>query len=90
MDRRFRITCSDEEKPDLLKAVEYLDSRMREIRDSSKVIGVERIAIMAALNISHELLSARVGSLDVVEFQRKMRSMAAVIDETLAAQNELF
>lgn len=63
---------------------------MREIRDSGKVIGVERIAIMAALNISHELLTASVGGLDAVQFQRKMRSMAAAIDEALAAQNELF
>ncbi len=57
----MRIACSEEEKADLLKAVEYLDSKMREIRDGGKVIGVERIAIMAALNIAHELLTMRAG-----------------------------
>ena len=57
----MRIACSEEEKADLLKAVEYLDGKMREIRDAGKVIGVERIAIMAALNITHELLTDAPG-----------------------------
>jgi len=90
LERNFRIACSDEEKADLLKAVEYLDRKMREIRDSGKVVGVERIAIMAALNITHELLSVRVGGFDVGEFKRRMQRTMAAIDEALAAQNELF
>ena len=86
----MRIACSEEEKADLLTAVEYLDSKMRQIRDASKVIGVERIAIMAALNITHELLTMRLGGFDVGEFKRRMQSMTATIDAALAAQNELF
>jgi cell division protein ZapA len=86
----LRIACSEEEKADLLKAVEYLDSKMRQIRDASKVIGVERIAIMAALNITHELLTMRLGGFDVGEFKRRMQSITATIDAALAAQNELF
>jgi cell division protein ZapA len=73
-----------------LKAVDYLDRKMREIRDSGKVVGVERIAIMAALNITHELLSVRLGGFDVGEFKRRMQRTMAAIDEALAAQNELF
>jgi cell division protein ZapA len=73
-----------------LKAVEYLDRKMREIRDAGKVVGVERIAIMAALNITHELLTMRLGGFDVGEFKRRMQSMTATIDAALAAQNELF
>ncbi len=59
MGREFRVTCPDEEREELLQAVAYLDKKMREIRDSGKVVGSERIAIMAALNITHELLTAR-------------------------------
>ncbi len=59
MGRDFRINCPDDEREELLKAVTYLDKKMREIRDSGKVIGSERVAIMAALNITHELLIAR-------------------------------
>ncbi len=74
----------------MLKAVEYLDRKMREIHDAGKVIGVERIAIMAALNITHELLSMRLGGFDVGEFKRRMQNITATIDAALAAQNELF
>ncbi len=59
MGRDFCITCPDEEREELLKAVAYLDKKMREIRDGGKVLGSERVAIMAALNITHELLIAR-------------------------------
>jgi cell division protein ZapA len=63
---------------------------MREIRDTGKVVGVERIAIMAALNIAHELLTIHLGGFDVGEFKRRMQTTIATIDAALAAQNELF
>jgi cell division protein ZapA len=90
LDRSFRIACTEEEEAGLRQAVEYLDSRMREIRDAGKVTGHERIAIMAALNIAHELLSVRVGGFDLGQFKRRMQAMAAAIDEAVSAQNELF
>ncbi len=91
MGREFRVSCTDEERRDLLKAVDYLNSKMREIRDTGKVIGVERIAIMAALNIAHEYLSTRMdGGFDVGEFKRRMLSMQATIDQAVNGQDELF
>jgi cell division protein ZapA len=87
---RYAEQFSQAEQADLLKAVEYLDRKMREIRDAGKVIGVERIAITAALNLTHELLTMRLGGFDVGEFKRRMQSMTATIDAALAAQNELF
>lgn len=90
LGRQFRVACTDDEKQELQKAVSYLDAKMREIRDSGKVIGVERIAIMAALNMAHELLSVRVGGVDLGEVRRRMTEMRTRIDEVLAAQDELF
>jgi len=91
MGREFRVSCTEEERRDLLKAVDYLNAKMREIRDSGKVIGVERIAIMAALNITHEYLSTRMdGGFDVGEFKRRMSSMQATIDQAMNGQDELF
>jgi cell division protein ZapA len=91
MGREFRVSCTEEERRDLLKAVDYLNAKMREIRDTGKVIGVERIAIMAALNITHEFLSTRMnGGFDVVEFKRRMLSMQAIIDQAMNGQDELF
>jgi cell division protein ZapA len=91
MGREFRVSCTEEERRDLLKAVDYLNAKMREIRDTGKVIGVERIAIMAALNITHEYLSTRMdGGFDVGEFKRRMLSMQATIDQAMNSQVELF
>ena len=91
MGREFRGSCTEEERRDLLKAVDYLNGKMREIRDTGKVIGVERIAIMAALNITHEFLSTRMnGGFDVGEFKRRMLSMQAIIDQAMNGQDELF
>ena len=91
MGREFRVSCTEEEQKDLLKAVEFLNSKMKEIRDTGKVIGVERIAIMAALNITHEYLSARTaGGFDVGEFKRRMNRMQATIDQAIEGQDELF
>lgn len=90
LDRKFRIACAEEEEAGLRQAVEYLDRKMREIRDAGKVTGHERVAIMAALNIAHELLTMRVGGFDMAQFKRRMHAMAATIDEAMSAQNELF
>lgn len=91
MGREFRVACPDGEQNALLDSVTYLDKKMREIRDTGKVIGVERIAIMAALNIAHEFLSTRVaGSFDIGEFKRRMNSMQAQIEQAMADQDELF
>lgn len=90
LGRQFRVACTEDEKQELQKAVSYLDAKMREIRDSGKVIGVERIAIMAALNMAHELLSVRVDGVDLGEVRRRMSEMRTKIDEVLAAQDELF
>jgi len=56
MDKEYCISCPAEERSNLEGAARYLDSKMREIRSSGKVIGADRIAVMAALNITHELL----------------------------------
>jgi len=91
LDREFRVACPEDERAELLEAVSYLDKKMREVRDTGKVATVERIAIMAALNITHELLTTRLGiGFDMGEFKRRISSMQATIDATLAEQDELF
>ena len=59
MDKEFRVACSENEREALLESARFLDKKMREIRDSRKVIGTDRIAVMAALNIVHELLQSK-------------------------------
>lgn len=56
LEKQYLVACKDEERDELLASAELLNSKMREIRDSGKVIGVDRIAVMAALNLAHELV----------------------------------
>ena len=55
LGKEYRIACAEEERDDLLESARYVDQKMREIRDTGKVVGMDRIAVMAALNIAHEL-----------------------------------
>jgi cell division protein ZapA len=91
LDRELRIACPEDERGELLDAVAYLDKKMRDIRDAGKIASVERIALMAALNITHELLTTKVGKgIDLADLKRRMNSMQTAIDEALAEQDTLF
>jgi cell division protein ZapA len=81
MGREFTVSCTDDERPGLINAVNFLDKKMRDIRDSGKIIGVERIAIMTALNLSHELLNSKSGNVDVGDFKRRITQMQDDIDK---------
>ncbi len=89
LGRTFKVACSKEEEPQLLAAAQYLDSKMRDIRENSKVIGVERIAMMAGLNIAHELLS-QGGASREPEYREKLHALENILDQTLADQDVLF
>ena len=90
MGREFRVACPEDEQKGLLEAVDYLNKKMSEIRDNGKVIGLERIAIMAALNIAHELLATKVGGFDIAQLKRRMESMKTMLDQAMHDQSKLF
>ena len=91
MGRNYRVSCPDDEREALLAAVGYVDKKMTEIKAASKVSGTERIAVMAALNIAHELLSVKIGSgFDIAELKRRMNSVQSKLDQALSQQDSLF
>jgi cell division protein ZapA len=90
MGREFRVACAPDEQKALLQAVDYLNAKMQEIKDQGKVTGMDRVAIMAALNISHEFLTTRFGNFDVSDFKRRMASIEATLDQAMADQEKLF
>jgi cell division protein ZapA len=91
LGRSYRVSCSDEEREALLQAVSYLEAKMNEIKLAGKVAGTERIAVMAALNIAHEMLSMRLGDgFDMGEAKRRIASIEATLDAALAKQEKLF
>jgi len=59
LGRDYKFACKESERAELVEAVAFLDRRMREIREAGKVTGAERIAVMAALNIAHEMQRAK-------------------------------
>lgn len=87
LDRDYRISCAPDERNDLRKAAELLDDKMKEIRDA-QVVGLDRIAVMAALNITHELLMASK-NLNVQQDQsQKLTLLTEKMDKEIQAFND--
>ena len=78
LGKEYPIVCPQNEEHDLLIAARYLDDKMRQIRDTGRVFGAERIAVMAALNIAHEL----------IQLQQQNRMLSAGLSERLSAMHE--
>ncbi|MGI9292285.1 MAG: cell division protein ZapA [Gammaproteobacteria bacterium] len=75
MEKEYQVSCKAEERAALLDSAELLNVRMREIRDSGKVTGLDRIAVMAALNMANELLNYR-GQGEALESDAALRLQA--------------
>jgi len=91
LGRTYRVACEDDERESLMQAVAYLDGKMNEIRKAGKVMGAERNAVMAALNVAHELLSMRLGGgFDLGQAKRRISALESKLDEAIAKQENLF
>jgi cell division protein ZapA len=91
LGRTYRVACEDGEREALLQAVAYLDAKMNEIRKAGKVMGAERIAVMAALNVAHELLSVKLGGgFDMGRAKRRLSDIETQLDAAIAKQEKLF
>ncbi|GLS24908.1 cell division protein ZapA [Marinibactrum halimedae] len=82
LGKDFQVACSEEERDDLLRAAHQLDHRMRKIRNAGTVIGMERIAVMAALNLSHDLLQAHQEQSQMDD--QMLKRMSDKIDDALS------
>lgn len=90
LDKEYLVTCPDDERDDLLASAELLSSKMREIRDSGKIVGIDRIAVMAALNLAHELLDQRNRKQDIqVNVGARIRNLQEKIELALNKGNQL-
>ncbi|WP_010489359.1 cell division protein ZapA [Pseudomonas sp. S9] len=85
LDKEYCINCPQNERANLEGAARYLDAKMREIRSSGKVIGADRVAVMAALNITHELLHKQ-NDLDqqTSSTREQVRDLLQRVDNALA------
>lgn len=90
LEREYRINCPDGAEEELRESARFLDQKMTEIKDASsnagKVVGTDRIAVIAALNITHQLLAN--GRLDR-QFEHNLKQIHARIDEVLEQDQQL-
>lgn len=90
LEKEYHVVCAENEKEALLDSAHYLHSKMKEIRDSGKVVGTERIAVMAALNMAHELLQQRGRKEDYSQvFGNKMRALQDKIEVALHKSKQM-
>ncbi len=92
LGREFRVACPEGEEKQLLASVDYLNRKLKEVRDTGKVSGNERIALMAALNIAHEMMSKDgkgiAPAFDASPYRRRILAMQETVDSALAADQE--
>lgn len=89
LERDYQVACPPEEREALLNAADYLSKEMAEIRDSGRVVGMERIAVMVALNLAHQYLDADSGRSDISEeATRRIAKLRLDVDELLPAQTD--
>jgi len=90
LEKEYQVACPVEERSDLLDSAEYLNGKMREIRDSGQVVGLDRIAVMAALNLTNELLKLRQqGTSMETDVGNRLRLLRERVESALAAGQQM-
>ena len=86
LDREYLIACTPDERPGLIAAAAYLDAKMREIRSGARAANLERIAVLAALTVAHELLDIRQReSSDSAKLAHHLQTLHAKLERVFPA-----
>lgn len=83
LDKDFQVACPEGQEDALMRSAKHLDQQMRQIRAGGKVIGLERIAVMAALNLSHELLQQKSSAAPNPDHSEQLKALNLRLDQTL-------
>lgn len=90
LEKEYHVACPAEEKADLLAAADMLNAKMREIRDSGKVVGLDRVAVMAALNLANDLIKAQGRDQELKDIVGlRIKSMRERLDSALGPAKQL-
>jgi cell division protein ZapA len=81
LDKEYQVACPEDEREALVESADLLNRKMKEIRDSGKVVGVDRIAVMAALNLCHEMLQGKTSNLRADE---RLLGRIRILNDALA------
>jgi cell division protein ZapA len=84
MDKEFLVACPDDEQAALMRSADYLNDKMKEVQRNGKVIGMDRITIMASLNMAHELLKQQENEADLDQsVSKRLFALQEKIDATM-------
>lgn len=83
LEKEYQVACLPEERSELLDSAEFLNGKMRDIRDAGNIVGLDRIAVMAALNLAHELLKRNRNDAIESEVTERVRQMRERVEATL-------
>ena len=75
LDKEYAVACAPGERADLLESADYLNKQMKEIRETGRVVGTDRVAVMAALNIANDLLQVRRKSAGGKEMGARLKAL---------------
>ena len=90
LEKEYHVACPADEKSALLASAELLNSKMREIRDTGKVVGLDRVAVMAALNLANELLETQGQDAELKDIVGlRIKSMRERLDDALGPAKQL-
>ena len=90
LEKEYQISCPADERKALVDSAELLNMKMREIRDSGKVVGLDRIAVMAALNMANDLIASNgLGEILETDAKAKVRSMRERVESALQSGQQL-
>jgi cell division protein ZapA len=90
LEKEYQVACPIEERSDLLDAAEFLNGKMREIRDTGNIVGADRIAVMAGLNLANELLKLRGKEQPVDgEIGKRVRNLREKVESALTRGQQL-
>ena len=90
LDKEYQVACPADERTDLLDSAEILNNKMREIRDSGRIVGLDRIAVMAALNMANDLIHAQARDQQLEgDISERLKSISDRVDSVLSGTQQL-
>jgi cell division protein ZapA len=90
LDKEYLVACPPEERTDLLDSAEALNAKMREIRDTGSIVGLDRIAVMAALNMANDLLHAQARDNEIEgNLSNRLKLISDRVDNVLSDTQQL-
>ena len=90
LDKEYQVACPADERTDLLDSAEILNAKMREIRDTGRIVGLDRIAVMAALNMANDLIHAKARDQELEgSISDRLKMISDRVDNVLSGTQQL-